>query len=274
MTYVSLRLARLECSPRLVLSAVGSVPTLLWVLIQASLPAAALPAVNAQLEKQILETIQKHPEVILESLNRYHQRQEQKEAEKAQKVAEEIRKDPSSFVGESPVLGDNQASQYLFIFSDFQCPFCAKAQSSLREFKRKHPEVALVYKHLPLTTIHPQAVNAAAASWAAQQQGKFWSYHDILLDNQSRFSDAYYEEVATQLGLNLVQFNRDRKSQSAYAAVAKDAELAERLGLKGTPFFIVNGQGVSGVVSSRDLEAMLSASSPAFPNASVSNPSK
>lgn len=271
---MSLRLARLECSPRLVLSTLGSVPALLWVLVQASLPATAIPAVNAQLERQILETIQKHPEVILESLNRYHQLQEQKQAEEAQKLAEEIRKNPSSFVGNSPVLGEKQAIHYLFIFSDFQCPFCAKAQSILREFKRKHPEVALVYKHLPLTTIHPQAVNAAAASWAAQQQGKFWSYHDILLDNQNQFSDAYYEEIAMQLGLDLDKFNLDRRSESAYAAVAKDAELAERLGLKGTPFFILNGQGVSGVVSSRDLEAMLSASSPAFPNASVSNPSK
>lgn len=242
------------------------------LLIQASLPAAALPAGNAQLEKQILETIRKHPEVILESLNRYHQLEEQKKAEEARKITKEIKDIPSSFIGESPILGEAQSNQYLFIFSDFQCPFCAKALPSLREFKRKHPEVTLVYKHLPLTNIHPQAASAAAASWAAQQQGKFWPYHDALFDNQSQFSDAYYEEVATKLGLNVTQFNRDRKSQSAYAAVEKDAKLAERLGLESTPFFIMNGQGASGVLSSEGLEAMLSASSPAFPNAPVSNP--
>lgn len=261
-----LRLASLGWSPRLASIAGASAPTLVSLLFQASLPAAALPAVNPQLEKQILETIQNHPEVILESLNRYRQRQEQEEAEKAQKAAEEVRKKPSSFVGESPVLGSNQASQYLFIFSDFQCPFCAKAQASLQEFKRKHPEVALVYKHFPLTAIHPEAMNAAAASWAAQQQGRFWPYHDILLANQNRFGNAYYEEVAKQLGMNLVQFNRDRRSQSAYAAITKDTELADRLGVKGTPFFVINDQGVSGVVTSQDLEAMLSAPSPAFSN--------
>lgn len=270
---MSALLARLDCSKRLILSTAGSAPAILLLLIQASLPATALPAGNTQLENQILETIRKHPEAILESLNRYHQLEEQKKAEEAQKIAEKIKNNPSSFIGESPILGEAQANQYLFIFSDFQCPFCAKALSSLREFKRKHPEVALVYKHLPLTNIHPQAVNAAAASWAAQKQGKFWPYHDVLFENQSKFSDAYYEEVATQLGLNLAQFNRDRKSQSAYASVEKDAKLAERLGLQSTPFFIVNGQGASGVLSSEDLEKMLSTSSPSFPNESASNPS-
>jgi predicted DsbA family dithiol-disulfide isomerase len=94
-----------------------------------------------------------------------------------------------------------------------------------------------------------------------------------LLANQNRFGNAYYEEVATQLGMNLVRFNRDRRSQSAYAAIAKDAELADRLGLKGTPFFVVNGQGVSGVVTSQDLEAMLSAPTPTVPNGAGVKPS-
>ena len=252
--------------PRLAMRTFQSLPSLLLVLFQALLPAAAVPAVNAQLERQILETIKNHPEVILESLNRYHQEKETEEAEKVEKLVSQIRESPASFVTGSPVWGDTQSSQYIFIFSDFECPFCAKAQISLREFKSQHPDVAIVHKHLPLTTIHPEAANAAAASWAAQQQGKFWPYHDILLENQGRFNDEYYQEIAKRLGLNLAQFNHDRKSQLAFNAVAKDVELAERLGLKGTPFFIVNGQGVSGAISARGLKRLLSTSSRKLPD--------
>ena len=242
--------------------AIASTPTLVSLIFQLALPSAGHTAVNPQLEQQILETIKNHPEVIQESLNLYRKRQQQEKADKAQRVAEEIRNNPKAFLSGSPILGNTQATKYLFIFSDFQCLYCAKAQASLQEFKRKHPEVALVYKHYPLKTIHSEALNAAAASWAAQQQGKFWAYHDILLANQDRLSNAYYEEIAKQLGMNLAQFNRDRKSESSSLAIAKDIQLGDKLGIKGTPFFVINGQGFYGVITDKDLEKIISSPKP------------
>lgn len=232
------------------------------LFLHLAIPSAAHSSVNPQLEKQILETIQKHPEVIIKSLDRYRQQQQQEKAEKAQKAVLEIRNNPKALLGESPILGNKQGSKYLFVFIDFQCPFCAKVQTSLKRFNQKYPQVALVYKHYPLTRIHPEAMNAAAASWAAHQQGKFWAYHDILLANQDRLNSAYYEEVAKQLGLNLSQFNRDRQSQSSKIAIADDIALGDKLGIKGTPFFVINGQSYYGVITDQQLENAISSPTP------------
>jgi protein-disulfide isomerase len=83
-----------------------------------------------------------------------------------------------------------------------------------------------------------------------------------LLANQDRLSNAYYEEIAKQLGMNLAQFNRDRKSESSSLAIAKDIQLGDKLGIKGTPFFVINGQGFYGVITDKDLEKIISSPKP------------
>lgn len=233
---------------------------LLWLspLADLGLPSAgARAAVSPQLEAQILETIRKHPDVILEALNDYRKRQLQQQEARAQKTAQAMRQDPRAFIGDSPVLGDRTALSVLFIFSDFQCPYCARANPILRAFSQKHPEVALVYKHLPLAAIHPEAIPAAAASWAAQQQGQFWPYHDKLLTNQDQLGDAWYRQAARELGLNPARFERDRNSEAAQAAIERDLAMAESLGLAGTPAFVLNGELFTGLVDVADLEKAL-----------------
>jgi protein-disulfide isomerase len=218
---------------------------------------SVLAVVNPQLETQILETIQKHPEVILEALKSYEKRRRQEDEARSKQVAEAIMKAPAEYIGDSPVLGNKDAKSYLFVFSDFQCPYCSKAHPLLQEFSRKHPEVTLVYKHLPLATIHSEAIPAAAASWAAQQQGKFWPFHDILLAHQDRISASFYLQTAKQLGLNPVQFERDRNSKAALAAIQRDLDLAKRIGLSGTPSFVLNGEAFSGLMDVASFEKKL-----------------
>ena len=141
-------------------------------------------------------------------------------------------------------------------FSDFQCPFCATTNKNLKDFMAKHKDkVTLVYKHFPLTQIHPEALPAARAAWAANKQGKFWEYHDALFANQAKLNDAFYLETATSLKLDLLKFNADRKLADTF--IVQDFQLGRKLGVEGTPTLLMNGEVLSGAASLADLEKAL-----------------
>lgn len=198
--------------------------------------------VDPELEAQILEVIRKNPQAIIEAVQEYQRSQQQAQQQQQQQTAEEFKqqvlKDPKAVIGDSPVMGSQAYKVVLIEFSDFECPFCARAHGTIKTFMEKHQDtVTLAYKHLPLIQIHDQAAPAAEASWAAHQQGKFWEYHDKLFENQDQLGEALYQKIAQDLGLDMKKFTGDRPK--AQAAIEKDLELAQKLGLNGTPFFIL-----------------------------------
>jgi protein-disulfide isomerase len=212
--------------------------------------------VNADLEKQVLEILRKHPEVILESVEKYQRDQQAKQSQEREKNVKQIAGNPNTIVGKSPKRGTGKT--VLVEFSDFQCPYCAKAHTNVQEFiSKRSADVTLVYKHLPLTQIHPEAQPAAQASWAAQQQNKFWEFHDALFANQDKLGNEFYQETAKKLGLDLAKFDRDRQSPAAKSAIEADVKLAQSLELNGTPAFIMNGQLFTGAVPVEEFEKRL-----------------
>ncbi|NJK54327.1 MAG: thioredoxin domain-containing protein [Leptolyngbyaceae cyanobacterium SU_3_3] len=214
--------------------------------------------ISPQLEDQVLQIIRKHPEVILESVRVYQQKQQAARQQAQQSFVQNMKTNPRAIIGQSPTRGAQAGKIVLVEFSDFQCPYCAAAHTTLKQFMNKHGnEVTLVYKHFPLTTIHAEAMPAAKAAWAAGQQNKFWNYHDALFSNQSQLGEAFYQETAKSLRLDLKRFERDRTSKTAEAAIAQDIEMAEKLGVSGTPFFVMNGAVLSGSVELSELEATL-----------------
>lgn len=208
------------------------------------------------LEEQVLRIIRDRPEVIIESVQNYQRQQEaqQKAAQKA--VVQQMQVNPQAFMGESPIQGAKESKIVLFMFSDFQCPFCSIASETVQEFMDKYGDrVTLVYKNLPLS-IHPQALNAAVAAYAAGQQGKFWQYYDGLFANQEELGEEFYLELAEEYDLDLEQFDRDRNSLSARDAISEDIQLARSLLIQGTPFFAFNGEALSGAVDLKTLETV------------------
>ncbi len=209
--------------------------------------------VSPELEQQILQVIRKNPDVLLEVLQKYAIEQQQKEQQAQAETIKLARKDVKSFIGDSPTMGAKDRKIVMVEFSDFQCPYCASASVNVKQFMAKHKDkVTLVYKHFPLTQIHPEALPAARAAWAANKQGKFWEYHDILFANQAKLGEPLYLETATKLKLDLKKFNADRKI--ADAAIVKDFTLGRKVGIEGTPTFILNGELVAGSGSLADLE--------------------
>jgi protein-disulfide isomerase len=230
------------------------------VSVPAKSPAAVVGTtkIDPKLEQQILDVIRQHPEVILESVEKYQRDEQTRQAKSTQDLIGKIAANPKAYIAGSPTLGKGKA--VLIEFSDFQCPFCAKARDNVKQFMdQRSADVTLVYKHLPLNQIHPEATPAAKSAWAAQQQGKFWPFHDALFTGQKQLGDSFYQATAKQLGLDMAKFNRDRASKAAEAAIRQDTDLATKLGLNGTPAFILNGEIFSGAVPVEELEKRLSA---------------
>lgn len=145
--------------------------------------------------------------------------------------------------GKSPVKGPADAPITIVEFSDYQCPFCARSEPLVHEALAAYPTQAkLVFKHYPLTSIHPQALPAALAAAAAQKQGKFWEMHEKLFANQKALGNEQLTQYARDIGLNVEQFDADMKSDEIKAAVQEDIALAQRAGVRGTPTIFVNGK--------------------------------
>jgi protein-disulfide isomerase len=228
----------------------------LCIVLGWSLPVDAANRISPQLEQQILQVIREHPEVLIESVQAYQQKQQAQLQQTQQAFVQQMKTSPQEVIGNSPTTGSPESKVLLVEFSDFECPYCAQAHKTLKQFMAKHKdEVTLVYKHFPLIPIHPQALPAATAAWAAQQQGKFWEYQDALFTHQKQLGEPFYLQIAEKLNLDVDKFKGDRSN--ANEAIEKDIQLAESLGLAGTPFFVMNGQTLSGALQLSDLENAL-----------------
>jgi protein-disulfide isomerase len=116
-------------------------------------------------------------------------------------------------------------------------------------------KVKLVFKNFPLAS-HPYAKSAALAALAANEQGKFWEYHEKLFANQAAFSDTKFQEFAVQLGLDVEKFKRDMASPALQKIVDRDINEGRRFGVRGVPLVYVNGR-ILEERSPRGLQAMI-----------------
>jgi protein-disulfide isomerase len=141
-----------------------------------------------------------------------------------------------------PSIGPENAPVTIVEFSDFQCPFCARARPVVQQIHERYPDkVRVVYRHLPLESIHPRARAAAEASVCADEQGHFWEYHDLLFDNNRALGDEDLQHYAEQAGLDVEAFKTCVGDKQTDEIVDRDLAAAHEAGLSGTPAFFVNG---------------------------------
>src|SRR2546425_4521579 len=144
--------------------------------------------------------------------------------------------------GRNPTRGPKDAPVSIVEFSDFQCPYCAGLQSTLDQILKAFPkEVNLVYKQFPLN-IHQYARQAAVASMAAHQQGKFWQLHDRMFQNFSAINEENIKKWAKEVGMNMTEFEKIMQSGSMETAVQKDIADGAAARVLGTPTLFVNGK--------------------------------
>lgn len=159
---------------------------------------------------------------------------------------------PVSLEG-APVMGDPAGKVVLIEFSDFECPFCGRfSKEVLPAIKAKYVDTGLVqlaFRHFPLDAIHPRAVAAAIAAVCAQEQGKFWEFHDLLFEDVKRLSDEDITAYAGAVSLNMETFTTCLSNDGeASKRVSADRTQANSLSLRGTPAFLVGTQTEDGQV--------------------------
>jgi Na+/H+ antiporter NhaA len=126
-------------------------------------------------------------------------------------------------------------------YGDFECPYCGQAEPAVRGLIREFGELRFIFRHLPLTEVHPHAQLAAEAAEAAEVQGAFWEMHDMLMDHQGALTARDLIGYAGSIGIDTDKFAADlRKHVGAYR-VAEDVDSADLATVSGTPTFFING---------------------------------
>jgi protein-disulfide isomerase len=158
-------------------------------------------------------------------------------------------------------MGPATAPVTIVEFSDFQCPFCAKAEPALDELRHRHPNrVSILYRHFPLNGIHDQARPAALAAECAGAQGRFEQYHMALFNAQSELGKKSWADFARGAGVtDLPEFQRCIDERRFAGVVDRDQSLGEKTGLHGTPTLIVNGTMFAGALTVEQLEKLVDA---------------
>jgi protein-disulfide isomerase len=222
-----------------------------------TLAAVSLPAYAEISEKDFAAAMDKYlktdagAEKVGSTLESYFVNKQQdakkKEEDLAKAEIENQFKNPVKIdIGKSPVTGPANAKVTIIEFSDFQCPFCSRGRNTMEEVLKQYPnDVKVAFKHYPLP-FHNEAEPAARASWAAQQQGKFWEFHDALFKNQDKLGTDFYLATAKELKLDVEKFKTDMNSEAAKQQVKEDMDLGSKNGIRGTPGFFVNGVAVKG----------------------------
>jgi protein-disulfide isomerase len=160
-------------------------------------------------------------------------------------------------IDDDPMLGDKDAPVTIVEFSDFQCPYCRRVQPALKRLMEEYEgKVRLVFRDFPLRSIHPQAQKAAEAAQCADDQDKFWPYHDKLFEQTALQIDDL-KRYAKELGLDMAAFSQCLESDKHAAEVEKDLQDGRQVGVNSTPSFYINGQPLSGAAAYENFQELV-----------------
>ncbi|MGB5747564.1 MAG: vitamin K epoxide reductase family protein [Desulfobacterales bacterium] len=156
-----------------------------------------------------------------------------------------------------PFMGSEDANLTVVEFSDFRCPYCAKASQYIKlAGSGNHDRARIVFRHYPLdkscnrrlsSDLHPGACMLAEGAACANEQNKFWAYHDIAFETKGQVSRSVVQNIAAKIKLDLNNFNSCLDSGRGLQVVSQDIEAAIDAGVKGTPTLFINGRRLGGV---------------------------
>ena len=139
------------------------------------------------------------------------------------------------------IRGPTHAPVTVVEYGDFECPYCGQAEAVVRDLLADFGDARYVWRHLPLTDVHPNAQLAAEAAEAASAQGKFWEMHDMLLDHQGGLGARDLMRYAAVLDLDIDRFREDLRTHAGAGRISEDVDSADLSGVSGTPTFFING---------------------------------
>ncbi len=160
-------------------------------------------------------------------------------------------------IGSSAVRGPKDAWVTVVMFSDYQCPFCSRADETLQALAKRYPkDVRFVMKHNPLP-FHPRAMAAAMASECAGKQNHFWAMHDALMASHGHLDDSDIEKMVQKADIKMAPWRKCVAQAEPKDGIVADQKLSATLGARGTPAFFINGHFLNGAQPQPVFEALI-----------------
>jgi protein-disulfide isomerase len=202
----------------------------------------------------ILKTIRENPEAVVEAIQSYQAKLEADAAasqrEAIARLGEALQSDKNA-----PVLGNPDGKTIIVEFFDYNCPYCRRAAPEVMALIAEDDDLRVVMREWPI--LGPDSETAARASLAARAQGKYAQFHETLMA-QPRANEAAIRRAAELAGLDFDRLQTDMRAPEVDAHIAQSHELAQQLGINGTPSFVVGDNLIPGFVEKAQLAALIS----------------
>jgi protein-disulfide isomerase len=205
-------------------------------------------------EQRVRAYLLRNPEVIMEALQILQERQRAAEAEGLKRTIAE-RSDEILNDRAAPVGGNPAGDVTLVEFFDYNCPYCRRVAPTMAELEEADPDLRVVYKEFPI--LGPGSQFAARAALASGKQGKYVPFHNALMHATDQVTEQTVMEIARTVGLDPEQLRADMQDPAIQAAIARNLQLADALGITGTPSFIIGEEVVPGAVDLRTLQSLI-----------------
>lgn len=203
--------------------------------------------------ERVREYLLNHPEVIMEALQILEERRRAAEAE-ALKATLEARRDDLLRDADAPVGGNPSGDATLVEFFDYNCPYCRRVAPTVSGLIEDDANLRVVYKEIPI--LGPGSHFAARAALAARNQEKYVPFHEALMQ-APKVDESNVMEIARRVGLDVERLERDMADPAIKAAIERNLELANALGITGTPSFVIGDSVVPGAVDRATLETLI-----------------
>jgi protein-disulfide isomerase len=219
-----------------------------------SRPGGFAPAQIESIEQIVRDYLLAHPEVLVQSLTEFQQRQKVAEKQRQQQAVLSSRAaltlDP-----DTPVMGNPEGDVAIVEFFDYKCPYCKRAAGTLKDVVAADGKIRLVMKEFPI--LGPQSVKAARAALAVAKQGKYEAFHWALMTEPGDMSDPHIRQIARTVGVDVDRMVADMEAPEIQAMIARNHELAQRLQINGTPAFVIGDTLVPGAVDRKTIEHLV-----------------
>jgi len=208
-----------------------------------------------QIEQIVHDYLVANPEVVVEALQAYQNKMSEAQAQSADQamsdMAVDLYGDP-----DTPETGNPDGDVVIVEFFDYRCGYCRRSAPDIFALLRDDPNVRFIYKEFPI--LGPGSVMAARAALASREQGLYREFHEALMTADIDFSEDSIMRVADQVGLDIDRLKADMEDPKIRAHVESNYKLAEALGIRGTPAFIIDGELIPGALDRAELDQLVS----------------
>ncbi len=217
-------------------------------------PASSDGPAKSDIERIVHSYIVEHPEVLQEAVAVLRERQGQEAAQRDRKLLAAHRKALYGDLG-AVVTGNPNGDVTIIEFFDYNCPYCKEVFPTLERLQASDPDIRLVLREFPV--LAPSSLTAARAALAAERQGLYVELHNALMSTPGRLTDEAIMDIARRIGLDMDRLRADMKDPAIDRAISANLNIAQQLGLSGTPSFVIGDSILRGLAGIEKFEALV-----------------